>query len=459
MALLKAKFRTTRHTGRETAHRLSASPPIIAPMSSSPVTVPVESGQAVERQVPHLRIHAINIYVRDQDQSLRFYMDQLGFDIAFDAQLQSGERWVAVAPPDGSALLALIAPKPESRDHKLIGRPTGVVFATEDVPAKYGEWRKRGVRFHYAPRLRRVKYQSPSTIDQSNSTGQARVWGGVFTHFRDPDGNSFALVGLDEVTREIEVQRRAVALKQEAERRAAQELEIAKQVQARLFPQTLPSISTLEYAGTCIQAREVGGDYFDFLELGDRCFGFVTGDVAGKGIAAALLMANLQANFRIQCHLSPAQPRDLLRSVNDVFRKNTSDSAYATLFLAEYDDARRRLRYVNCGHLPALLLRNDNSLDRLESTGTVLGLFRDWDCVVEERILNAGDTLAVYTDGVTESFNDAGEEFGEERLIASIRQHRHLSADNLISAVVDDVRQFSPHEQHDDITVIVAKCR
>lgn len=428
-------------------------------MSSSPVRVQVESDPETPRQAPHLRIHAINIYVRDQDQSLRFYLDQLGFDIAFDARLQSGERWVAVAPPDGSALLALIVPKPESWEQKLIGRPTGVVFATEDVPVKYAEWKKRGVRFHYAPRLRRVKYESPSTVEGSGSGGPAGAWGGVFTHFRDPDGNSFALVGFDEVTREIEVQRRALAEKREAERRAAQELEIAKQVQARLFPQTLPAISTLEYAGACMQAREVGGDYFDFLELGDRRFAFLTGDVAGKGIGAALLMSNLQANLRIQCRLSPAQPRDLLRSVNDVFRKNTSDSAYATLFLAEYDDSRRRLRYANCGHLPALLLRTDDTVDRLESTGTVLGLFREWDCAIEERSLHPGDTLVVYTDGVTESFNDAGEEFGEERLLAAIRRHRHLCPEGLIAAIVDEVRQFSDREQHDDVTVIVAKCR
>src|SRR4029077_8841801 len=110
-----------------------------------------------------------------------------------------------------------------------------------------------------------------------------RLWGGVFTHFRDPDGNSFALVGFDEVTRDIELQRRAKAEKLEGERRAAQELEIAKQVQARLFPQTLPPIGTLEYAGACIQARQVGGDYFDFLDLGEGRFGLVTGDVAGKG--------------------------------------------------------------------------------------------------------------------------------------------------------------------------------
>jgi serine phosphatase RsbU (regulator of sigma subunit)/catechol 2,3-dioxygenase-like lactoylglutathione lyase family enzyme len=446
--------------GREPAAPVSRHhAPIIVPMSGSPLTAPVESRQDRERRPPHLRIHAVNIFVRDQDLSLRFYMDQLGFDLAFDAVLQNGQRWVAVAPPDGSALLALIAAKPESREFNLIGRPTGVVFATEDVAAKYVEWMKRGVRFQYAPRLRRVKYASPSSIERLDSGAPSRAWGGVFTHFRDLDGNSFALVEFDEVTREIEQQRRAVAEKQDAERRAAQELEIAKQVQARLFPQTLPSIGTLEYGGACTQARQVGGDYYDFLELGQGRFALVTGDVAGKGIAAALLMSNLQANLRIQSQLSPECPRDLLRSVNQVFHRNTADSAYATFFLAEYEDAPRRLRYVNCGHLPALLLRNDDTVDRLESTGTVLGLFRNWDCEIGERALEPGDTLAVYTDGVTESFNDAEEEFGEERLIAALRRHRHLSPQQVIAAVVEEVRQFSPHEQHDDITLIVAKCR
>jgi serine phosphatase RsbU (regulator of sigma subunit) len=417
------------------------------------------SSQRPDGLGPHLRVHNLNIYVRDQDQSLRFYLDQLGFDLAFDARLQSGDRWVAVAPPDGSALLALIAPQPESREYKLIGRPTGIVFVTDDVLAKYGEWRKRGVRFQYTPRLRRVKYERQSVAPRSSFEEQNWIWGGVFTHFRDLDDNSFALVGFDEVTREIEIQRRAMTEKLEAERRAAQELEIAKHVQARLFPQTLPPIRTLEYAGTCIQARQVGGDYFDFLDLGGGRFGLVTGDVAGKGIAAALLMANLQANLRIQCEMTLDQPRELLRSVNQVFHKNTDESAYATLFFAEYDDERRRLRYANCGHLPALLLRSDNTLERLESTSVVLGLFRDWDCLMDERSLCSGDTLAVYTDGITESFNDAGEEFGEERLIDALRRHRHLPPQGIISAVVDEVLRFSAHEQHDDITLTVAKCR
>src|SRR5262252_6428347 len=97
----------------------------------------------------HLRLHAVNIFVKDQEQSLRFYVDQLGFDLAFDARSQTGERWVAVAPPDGSAVLTLIAPPPDSKEYALIGRPTDIVFVTDDVPARYIEWGKRGVRFRF----------------------------------------------------------------------------------------------------------------------------------------------------------------------------------------------------------------------------------------------------------------------------------------------------------------------
>lgn len=402
----------------------------------------------------HLRVHAINVYVRDQEASLHFYLDRLGFDLAFDAVLQSGDRWLAVAPPDGSALLTLIAPKPASREYDLIGRPTGIVFVTEDVPAKYGEWRRRGVRFQYAPRLRRVKY-----VHRSSPEEEDLIWGGVFTHFSDPDGNSFALTGFDEVSREIELQRRVTAGKLEAERRTAHELDIAREVQARLFPQALPPVRTLEFAGLCIQARQVGGDYFDFLDLGEERFVLVTGDIAGKGMAAALLMANLQANIRAQCEMSLNQPQHLLRSINRVFHKNSTESAYATLFFAEYDDSERRLRYANCGHLPALLLRSDNTLEHLGSTATVLGLFPEWDCVTEELTLCAGDTLAIYTDGVTEAFNEAGEEFGELRLIDSLRRHRLLSSRDIVAAIVDEVRRFSTVEQSDDITLTIARCR
>jgi serine phosphatase RsbU (regulator of sigma subunit) len=416
------------------------------------------------RQDPHLRIHCVNVFVHDQERSLRFFLDLLGFHLAFDVRLQSGERWVAVTPPDGAAMLALIAPKPSSPEYKLIGRSTQVVLVTEDVPAKFREWSKRGVRFQRTPRLRRVKFERPAE-EAGGTTGamlmgkQMPIWGSVFARFRDPDGNTFSLVSFDEITQALEEQRRAAAQKLESERRAAQELEIARQVQARLFPQTSPPSETLECQGLCIPAREVGGDYYDFLDLGRGRLGLVIGDIVGKGIAAALLMANLQANVRSQCITALDDPQRLLQAVNLLFAGNAPDGSFATLFFAEYDDHSRLLRYANCGHPPALLLRSDNSCERLGSTATVLGVFKEWSCAIEERQLLPGDLLALYTDGVTESFNEAGEEFGEQRLIEALRQHRELPPQALLDAIVGEVRRFSPHEQHDDITLIVAKIR
>ena len=401
----------------------------------------------------YLGIHAVDVFVRDQDRSLKFYVDQLGFHLAFDARVQSGDRWVAVSPPDGTAVLALIAPKPNTKQYKLIGRSSGIVFVAEDVLAKFEEWRNRGVKFLTTPRLRRVKY------DQQTPGALKPVWGGIFTRFKDPDGNSFALVSFDEVNRKIEARRRLAAEKLEAERRAAQELEIAKQVQARLFPQTLPCMETLEYAGVCVQARQVGGDYHDFLDLGRGRFGLVIADIAGKGMPAALLMANLQANLRSQCVSAADDPERLLRSVNRLFYENTHESAYATLFFAEFDGCMQRLRYANCGHLAPLLLRRDRTVERLDSTGTVVGLFKEWDCSIGECHLCPGDTLALYTDGVTESFNDADEEFGEERLIDALQRHRELPPQTVVASIVEELRQFSTQEQHDDITLIVARCR
>jgi len=397
-------------------------------MGSSPQPQgPNASSFRPERLAPHFRIHSLVIFVADMDRSLRFYLDQLGFNLLADTHISIG-RWVAVAPPDGTAMLVLVTPEPDSQEYKLIGRSRHVILVAEDVVANFQEWSKRGVRFHRPP--------------------QAQTWGGMETGFEDPDGNSLALVGYDAATREFEGQRRT-----------AQELEIAKQVQAKLFPQILPHLPSLDYAGICIQARQVGGDYYDFLNLGQGRLGLVIGDITGKGIAAALLMANLQANLRSQCVIALEQPQHFLRSVNKLFCENTTDGTFATLFCAEYDDSSGRLRYANCGHLSALLLRSNDNLEQLNSTGTVLGVFREWDCLIEERRLFSGDTFALYTDGITESFNDAGEEFGVHRLIESLRRHREQPSPGLVASIVDDVRKFSPHEQSDDITLVVAKCR
>jgi serine phosphatase RsbU (regulator of sigma subunit) len=400
----------------------------------------------MDRTDPHLRLHHVLVYVRDQDLSRDFYVERLGFNLLFDFRFDAAEggafeegagRWLALAPPDGNAILGLVTPSPGSEEERLIGRSTQVVFLTDDVPAKYEEWRERGVRFRHPP--------------------VTPAWGGTFTIFEDLDGNSFGLAGHDEVSRDIEAQRRAAAERIESERRATHEMEIAKQVQARLFPQRLPELRTLDYAGACIQAREVGGDYYDFLELGSGRLGLVVGDISGKGIAAALLMAHLQASLRSQCAIASDQPQLFLRSVNQLFRENSPESAYATLFFAEYDDDARRLRYASCGHLSALLLRKDGSLDRLTSTGTALGLFSDWECSIAESRLGSGDALAIYSDGVTEAFDEAGAEYGEARLADVLRRHAAGPASAAVTAIVADVQAFSREGQRDDITLIVAK--
>jgi len=330
----------------------------------------------------------------------------------------------------------------------MIGQPTEIVFLTDDVHAKFKEWRECGVRFHRAP--------------------QSDPWGAVSATFEDIDGNSFTLLSLQEVTSEIEAERLAHARHREAELRAAQELELARQVQSRLFPQIYPMTNTLEYAGTCIQARHVGGDYYDFLDLGRDRLGLVVADVAGKGTAAALLMANLQAHLHNQVStywnrpylpMVLAQPERFRQTIKKLFHRNTADEAYATVFFAEYDDKAARLRYANCGHLAALLLRPDGGVESLDSTCTAVGLFKDFNCVAAERNLFPGDTLALYTDGVTEAFNEAGEEFGQDRLVETLCGYRHLSSHALLGHVVEEIRRFGPQEQHDDITLVVARCK
>jgi phosphoserine phosphatase RsbU/P len=393
----------------------------------------------LDGQDPYLCLHFVILYVRDQDAALRFYVDQLGFRVAVDHRFDNGQRWIEVAPADGNAHLGLAPLQSGDNAEKFILPESRVWFITEDVHRKYEEWKARGVHFQYPP--------------------QASAWGGIHTRFEDPDGNSFGLAGFDELTRSVEAQRRALVQKHEAERRAAQEIEIAKRVQARLFPQVHPVAKTLEYAGLCLQARQVGGDYFDFLDLGQQRLGLVIGDVSGKGIAAALLMANLQANLRSQCALALTHPELFLRSVNRLFYENTVDSAYASLFFAEYDDESRRLRYANCGHLSGIIMRDDNAFCRLSSTGTLLGLFQDWECKFSEFELAPGDLLTLYTDGVTEALTDRGEEFGEENLIQRLRHYRDQPCQTAVEAITNEVRALSPGDQHDDITLIMAKCQ
>ena len=400
---------------------------------------------------PFLRLNFVTLWVRDQQRSRRFFVEKLNFEAIVNVETPEGGRWIVVAPPApgwltgtaGAGLpgIALVVPPQGSAEHRRIGQSTGFSFLTEDVRSVFEEWSRRGVRFSLPP------------MEPSWGSGQA-----TYAVFEDLDGNSFSLIEFDEATRTLEAERRVQAARLEAERQAAHELAIAKQVQTRLFPQRQPPTRTLVYAGICHPARTVGGDYYDFLDLGNRRLGLVLADIAGKGIGAALLMANLQAALRSQCATAWEHPERFLRSVNRLLYENTAEGDYATIFFAEYDDDTRKLRYSNCGHPPALLLRGDDRLERLGATSTVVGLFENWDCAMEERELTPGDAVLLYTDGVTEALNDEGEEFGEERLLEVAEQHRGLPLPELLAAVADRARRFSPHEQTDDITLIAAKC-
>ena len=270
-----------------------------------------------------------------------------------------------------------------------------------------------------------------------------------------------------------------VAERIEAERRAAQEMEFARQVQTRLFPQKLPPTATLEYSGGCSPARTVGGDYYDFLELRPGRLGMVLADIAGKGVPGALLMANLQANLRSQYAMAIDELPRLLASVSRLFYQSTDNASYATLFFADYDDQTHMLRYANCGHLPAIVLRGNGSPKELvgssekageaqeqatsevvwlHSTCPVVGLFEDWQSEIADVRLIPGDLFVLYTDGITEATNADGEEFGERRLLETLQSCAHLPVADIFDRVVSVVRQFDGGAKEDDITLVIARC-
>ncbi len=238
-----------------------------------------------------------------------------------------------------------------------------------------------------------------------------------------------------------------------------QEIAVARAVQSRLFPQELPRLQTLDYEGSCIQARIVGGDYYDFFELAAGEVAFVLADISGKGVAAALLMANLQGALRSQSGIGSRDLPRWLASVNRHFYKHTENNHFASLFLACYFDGDRTLRYVNCGHNSPLLLRRSGTVERLEATATVLGLFRNWSCHVAETRFDSGDVLCAYTDGITEATGRDGEEFGEARLLELLRAYAQHKPPAILRGIEEAVRQFRQGEQEDDLTLMIARGR
>jgi sigma-B regulation protein RsbU (phosphoserine phosphatase) len=276
---------------------------------------------------------------------------------------------------------------------------------------------------------------------------------------------------------------------QKEKQRIESELAIAQEVQALLFPRDITEVESLEVHGICKPARTVSGDYYDFLPVGPDRLGIAVGDISGKGISAALLMATVHAFVRaytlvesIPALATPAAvgatpnrparasidvgreggdlpPGTLLSMLNSQLYRSTPTEKYATMFLGFYDEATRKFNYSNAGHLPPFVIGTDGSVQKLDTGGLVVGLFGDVTYPDDSVDMRAGDIFVAYSDGITEPENEFGE-FGEDRLVSLIQENRHLPlariSDIIIAAVVDWI---GGNEQPDDITLVLARAR
>ena len=241
--------------------------------------------------------------------------------------------------------------------------------------------------------------------------------------------------------------------------RLNRELEIAREVQERLFPQSFPEVEGLEYGGRCRPALGVGGDYYDFLHLPDGQFGIAIGDISGKGIPAALLMASLQASLRGQTIDGRSDLAKLMENLNQLIYNTSPENRYATFFYAQYDTRTGDLLYVNGGHNPPMIFRGDEVI-RLEAGGPVIGLFRPSRYVETHFQTLPGDILVLFTDGISEAMNADDDEWGEDALMEAVRECRTLSCLDMIERLIEEADRFAAGApQHDDMTAMVVKVR
>jgi sigma-B regulation protein RsbU (phosphoserine phosphatase) len=305
------------------------------------------------------------------------------------------------------------------------------------------------------------------------------------------------------------------------EERLRVELDMATEVQRRLFPESPPALDSVELCGICVPARGVGGDYYDFLDLNDGKLGIAVADVAGKGISAALLMSIVQASLRSQASSVNGRLTELVSSMNRLLHRSTGTSGYASFFYAQFDERTNALTYVNAGHNPPILVksgsrapldmiaignapgksddmaaaaaapapamssvprfsghvaasspeagmltedtgpaRNQEWISPLTTGGMVIGLFEESSYEQESVQLGSGDLLVAYTDGITEALNSDGEEFGEPRLRAIIAEKSTLSADQISGIIIESVDDWcAGMPPHDDLTLVIMKVK
>jgi sigma-B regulation protein RsbU (phosphoserine phosphatase) len=232
------------------------------------------------------------------------------------------------------------------------------------------------------------------------------------------------------------------------------ELQMARDIQQSLLPKENPQIQGAHIAGLSYPAREVGGDYYDFIHLGPERLGVVIVDVSGKGVPASLLMSNIQATLRVQAVTSHS-PGHCITEANTALHKSTAADKYATLFYGILDMKERTFTSTNAGHNAPMLMSHGACCRRLETGGIVLGMLPDIPYQEEKTQLNSGDLLVMFSDGITEAMNDQEEEFGEERLMSLMEDHGQLSPEDLLEKIVTEAKAFTGGtQQQDDMTLV-----
>ena len=250
----------------------------------------------------------------------------------------------------------------------------------------------------------------------------------------------------------------AIRTEARAREKQARELELGREVQERLFPQEYPVVPGLDYAGACRPALGVGGDYYDFIPLSNGGLGIAIGDVSGKGIPAALLMATLRAFLRGQAIDHETDLSAVIVNLNRLVFESSAQNRYATFFLGAYDAVSRVLRYVNAGHNAPMVLRAGGEMVRLEASGSVVGLLREGDWESGQVRLEPGDLFVAYTDGISEAMNGADDEWGEERLIEAAQGMGRAASRPILDHIVRSADEFvAGAPQYDDMTLIVAR--
>jgi len=239
-------------------------------------------------------------------------------------------------------------------------------------------------------------------------------------------------------------------------RRLDSDLALARQVMEELLPHTTPSISGLDIAGAHETSLAVGGDYYEFIPLVDERWAVVIADVVGKGVAAAILVSAIRASISALVGNELAV-RAIMRRANRFFHESVEGGKYVTLFYAVIDPVRRRMLYVNAGHVPPVLLRGSEEVELLEEGGVPLGLFEAPRYFEGHTVLGDGDVLTLYTDGVVETANPDDDFYGMDRLVGLLKERATGSATEICSSIMQDVRRFGGGARTDDRTLVVMK--